>query len=109
MGNCRVAPVERIGTYELKLSKGVRIDLINCCFSPDMTRNIISFHPLFRQGFQFYFDKVIGDIFVFKDDFFIFKAYPFNGIYETVVVENLNNFNYRLNVDPSTDLDETWL
>jgi len=74
-----------------------------------MTRNIISFHALFRQGFQFYFVNVIGNISVFKDDFFVFKIYPCNGIYETVVVENLNNFNYNLNVDSSADLDKACL
>ena len=50
---------------------------------------------------------MISDISVFKDDFF--KAYPCNGIYETVVVENLNNLNYNLNVDSSTDLDKSCL
>ncbi|GKD47947.1 retrotransposon protein, putative, ty1-copia subclass, partial [Tanacetum coccineum] len=34
------------GKYELMLKSGVRIDLNNCCYSSEMTRNIISFHAL---------------------------------------------------------------
>jgi hypothetical protein len=109
MGNNRVAPVERIGTYELKLSEGVRIDLLNCCFSSHMSRNIISFHALFRQGYNFYFDNIYGNISVYKDECFMFKAYPCNGIYETVVVENLSNLDYNLNIGSSTTVDKASL
>ncbi|KAI3523823.1 hypothetical protein L1887_02255 [Cichorium endivia] len=49
MGNRRTLPVTKIGVYGLMLSSGVRLDLNNCCYAPDMAKNIISFHALFRQ------------------------------------------------------------
>ncbi|KAI3513141.1 hypothetical protein L1887_20467 [Cichorium endivia] len=52
MGNRRTSPVTKIGVYGLMLSNGVRLDLDNCCYAPDMAKNIISFHALFRQVFE---------------------------------------------------------
>jgi transposase InsO family protein len=102
MGNNRIAPVEEIGTYELKLSEGVRLDLLNCCYSSQMARNIISFYALFKQGFKYYFDNDLGHISVYKDDCFMFKAFPCNGIYETVMVQEVDNLNYNLSIESST-------
>ncbi|GJY33855.1 retrotransposon protein, putative, ty1-copia subclass [Tanacetum coccineum] len=62
MGNRKVTPVTRIGKYEFMLKSGVRIDLNNCCYSSEMTRNIISFHALFKDGYKFSFDNENGDI-----------------------------------------------
>ena len=53
------------------LSNGLGIDLNNCCYSPDMARNIISFHGLFRQGFRYSFDNSNGSINVYLNGFFI--------------------------------------
>ncbi|KAI3780854.1 hypothetical protein L2E82_10847 [Cichorium intybus] len=50
MGNRRTSPVTKIGVYGLVLSSGVRLDLHNCCYVPDMAKNIISFHALFKQA-----------------------------------------------------------
>ena len=74
MGNRRRSPVTKIGTYCLVLSDKVRLDLNNCCFSSEMTRNIISFHALFKQGYEFYFDNIDGIISVYKDGCLIFNA-----------------------------------
>lgn len=93
MGNSRRSPVTKIGTYSLVLSNNVRLDLNNCCFSSEMTRNIISFHALFKQGYEFYFDNLDGIISVYKDGCLIFNAIPCDGVYETVqcVENNINS------------------
>ncbi|GKD67673.1 retrotransposon protein, putative, ty1-copia subclass, partial [Tanacetum coccineum] len=57
MGNMKITPVTKIGKYELMLKSGVRIILNNCCYLSEMTRNIISFHALFKDGYQFSFDN----------------------------------------------------
>nr|GEV66578.1 hypothetical protein [Tanacetum cinerariifolium] len=62
MGNRKIMPVKRIGEYELMLKSRVGIDLNNCCYSSEMTRNIISFHALFKDGYKFLFDNENGDI-----------------------------------------------
>ncbi|KAI3768902.1 hypothetical protein L2E82_19739 [Cichorium intybus] len=67
MGNRRSSPVTKIGIYSLVLSSGVSLDLLNCCYLPEIARNIISFHALFRQGFQFSFDNINGSISVFQN------------------------------------------
>ncbi|WP_218180421.1 hypothetical protein, partial [Pseudomonas gingeri] len=72
MGNRRSSPVTKIGVYSLVLSSEVCIDLLDCCYSPEMARNIISFHALFRQGFHFSFDNNIGSISVFQKWYFEF-------------------------------------
>lgn len=61
-----------------------------------MARNIISF----------YNEK--GDILVFKDGYIIFKAFPWNGIYESVVCVSYNS-NVNFNVDSSNSLDKLYL
>ncbi|GJZ70832.1 putative RNA-directed DNA polymerase [Tanacetum coccineum] len=83
MGNKKVTPVTRIGKYEFMLKSGVRIDLNNCCYSSEMTRNIISFHALFKDGYKFSFDNENGDILVYSNGCFMFEASPCKGIYET--------------------------
>nr|GEZ24680.1 hypothetical protein [Tanacetum cinerariifolium] len=62
MGNRKITPVTRIGKYKLMLKSGVRINLNNCCYSSEMTRNIISFQALFEDGYQFSFDNENMDI-----------------------------------------------
>ncbi|KAI3780225.1 hypothetical protein L2E82_10196 [Cichorium intybus] len=49
MGNRRTSPVTKIGVYILVLSSRVCLDLHNCFYSPDMAKNIISFHALVKQ------------------------------------------------------------
>ncbi|KAI3505809.1 hypothetical protein L1887_28094 [Cichorium endivia] len=99
MGNRHTAAVKRIGDYELMLSTGFSINLLDCCYSPEMARNIISFSALYRDGFDFGFDN--GNILVFKNDCLYFKACPTNGIYETIVSIRRNN-SLILNVDSDT-------
>ncbi|KAI3515635.1 hypothetical protein L1887_14536 [Cichorium endivia] len=53
MGNRRSSPVTKIGVYSLVLNSDVRLELFNCCYSPEMARNIISFHALFSKDFSF--------------------------------------------------------
>jgi len=107
MGNGRSAPVTKMGIFELVLDSGFRLELVNCCYSSDMSRNIISFHALFKQGFRYYFDNLNGDILVHKDDLFVFKATPCNGVYESVVCDN--NLSNVLAIDSSNELDHASL
>ncbi|GJV45254.1 retrovirus-related pol polyprotein from transposon TNT 1-94 [Tanacetum coccineum] len=107
MGNRKITPVTKIRKYELMLKSGVRINLNNCCYSSEMTRNIISFHALFKDGYQFSFDNENGDILVYSNGCFVFKASPCKGIYETV--ECIDNGNVILNVGSSNELDKSKL
>ncbi|KAI3778645.1 hypothetical protein L2E82_08027 [Cichorium intybus] len=100
MGNRRSSPVTKIGVYSLVLSSDVSLELFDCCYSPEMARNIISFHALFRQGFQFSFDNKIGSISIFKNGILIFTAYPCDGVYETV--ECVDNLGHSVNYIHST-------
>ncbi|GKD54141.1 retrotransposon protein, putative, ty1-copia subclass [Tanacetum coccineum] len=72
-----------------------------------MTRNIISFHALFKDGYQFSFDNENGDILVYSNGCFVFKASPCKGIYETV--ECIDIGNVILNVGSSNELDKSKL
>ncbi|GJV68920.1 putative RNA-directed DNA polymerase [Tanacetum coccineum] len=108
MGNRKITPVTRIGKFELMLKSGVRINLNNCCYSSEMTRNIISFHALFKDGYQFSFDNENGDILVYSNGCFMFKASPCKGIYETVECIS-NDGNMILNVGSSNELDKSKL
>ena len=76
-----------------------------------MTRNIISFFALFRQGYQFSFDNVNGDILAFYNNSFIFRASSCNGIYESVdcINHNVSDRNVILNVGSSNELDKSSL
>ncbi|KAL6550440.1 hypothetical protein OROMI_020928 [Orobanche minor] len=107
MGNRRKASVTEMGIFELVLASGFRLELVNCCYSPEMCRNIISFPALYKQGFHYYFDNLNGDILVYKDDLFVFKASPFNGVYETVICDN--KLSDVLDIDSSNELDNASL
>ena len=74
MGNKRSSPVTKIGVYSLVLSNGLGLDLNNCCYSPDMARNIISFHGLFRQGFRYSFNNDNGSICAYLNGDLYFEA-----------------------------------
>ena len=50
-----------------------------------MTKNIISFHALCRQRYHYLFDNDNGSIFIYKNGVVISKAYPCNGVYESVL------------------------
>nr|GEV01403.1 hypothetical protein [Tanacetum cinerariifolium] len=73
-----------------------------------MTRNIISFHALFKDGYKFSFDNENGDILVYLNSCFMFKASPYKGIYETVEYIS-HNVNVILNVGSSNELDKSKL
>ena len=75
MGNRRTSPVTKIRTYGLMLSSGVRIDLLNCCYSSDMIRNIISFYVFFIQGFRYSFNKDIRYIYAYNNGVLRLKLY----------------------------------
>ncbi|GKA60685.1 putative RNA-directed DNA polymerase, partial [Tanacetum coccineum] len=104
----KITPVTRIGKFELMSKSGVRINLNNCYYSSEMTRNIISFHALFKDGYQFSFDNENGDILVYSNGCFMFKASPCKGIYETVECIS-NDGNMILNVGLSNELDKSKL
>ncbi|GKE99481.1 retrotransposon protein, putative, ty1-copia subclass [Tanacetum coccineum] len=106
--NRKITPVTRIGKYELMLKSRVRVNLNICCYSSEMTRNIISFHALFKDGYQFSFNNENGDILVYSNGCFMFKASPCKGIYETVECIS-NNGNVILNVGSSNELDKSKL
>ncbi|GJY10796.1 putative RNA-directed DNA polymerase [Tanacetum coccineum] len=108
MRNRKITPVTRIRKYELMVKSGVRIDLNNCCYSSEMTRNIISFHALFKDGYKFSSDNKNGDILVYSNGCFMFKASPCKGIYESVGCIS-NNGNVILNVGSSNELDKSKL
>ncbi|KAJ9553804.1 hypothetical protein OSB04_017849 [Centaurea solstitialis] len=108
MGNKKISPVTRIGKYELMLKSGVKTDLNNCCYSSEMTRNIISFHALFKDGYRFSFNNENGYILVYSNGCFIFKASPCKGIYETVEFIDYNG-NLILNVGSSNEIDKSKL
>ncbi|KAI3739156.1 hypothetical protein L2E82_29553 [Cichorium intybus] len=108
MGNRRTSPVTKIGVYGLMLSSGVRLDLHNCCYAPDMAKNIISFHALFRQGFYYEFNKLNGSISVFKNDVFIFNAMPCDGVYESIMC--VDNYGKNvLTIDASSGVEKACL
>ena len=108
LGNRRTSPVSVIGDFDVSLSSGVSFSLLNCCYSSEMTRNIISFHALFEQGSRYNFDNNNGDILVYKDGCFMFKDSPCNGIYESVVCVS-NNVNVNLNIDSTNEVDKSCL
>ena len=73
-----------------------------------MTRNIISFHALFRQGFKYSFNDLNGSNSVYKNGVFMFEALPCDGVYETVTcVDSLGNS--VLNIDLSNSVDKACL
>ena len=92
MGNRKASPVTKIGVYSLMLNSGFTLDLNKCCYSLETTRNIISFHALYKQGFTFSLDNENGGINAFFNNVLYFKALPCDGVYEVVsVVDNLGN------------------
>ncbi|GJV78280.1 putative RNA-directed DNA polymerase [Tanacetum coccineum] len=108
MRNRKITPVIRIGKFELMLKSEVGINLNNYCYLSEMTRNIISFHAFFKDGYQFSFDNENGDILVYSSGCFMFKASPCKGIYE--IVECISNDgNMILNVGSSNELDKSKL
>ncbi|GJS24276.1 retrotransposon protein, putative, ty1-copia subclass [Tanacetum coccineum] len=108
IGNRKITPVTRIRKYELMLKSVVRIDLNNCCYSSEMTRNIISFHALFKDGYYYSFDNENGDILVYSNGCFMFKSSLCKGIYK--IVECIShNGNVILNIGSSNELDKSKL
>nr|GEU34171.1 hypothetical protein [Tanacetum cinerariifolium] len=70
MGNRKIMHVTSIGKYELMLKSEVGIDLNNCSYLSEVTRNIILFHALFKDGYKFLFDNKNGDILVYSNGCF---------------------------------------
>ncbi|KAI3778460.1 hypothetical protein L2E82_07787 [Cichorium intybus] len=108
VGNRRSSPVTKIGTYSLVLSSGVCLKLLNCCYSPELATNIISFHALFKQGLQFSFDNSNGSISVFQNGISVFTALPCDGVYETV--QCVDNLGHSVNfIDSSSGVEKACL
>ncbi|GKD93972.1 retrotransposon protein, putative, ty1-copia subclass [Tanacetum coccineum] len=82
MGIRKIMPVIRIGKYELMLKSG--------------------------DGYKFSFYNENGDILVYSNGCFMFKASPCKGIYETVECIS-HNGNVILNVGSSNKLDKSKL
>ncbi|KAJ9556711.1 hypothetical protein OSB04_011325 [Centaurea solstitialis] len=95
MGNRMTAVGTKIGDLELVLSSGQSIKLLDCCYSPEMARNIISFHALYNDGFKFKFDNDNGCILVYK-----MIDTPCNGVYESMISVGRNNNNLTLMLVP---------
>lgn len=76
MRNRHTLVVTRIRDYELVLSGCVCLNLLNCCFSPNISWNIISFHALYKDGCWFSFHNKNGDILIYKNGSLIFKSSP---------------------------------
>jgi len=105
MGNKNVASVDMIGDYKLYFDSGLCIVLLDVCYSAAMARNIISFNALYEDGFNFLFDN--GNISVYKNEVFYFKASPCRGILETTIKLKESSI---YNVDTSENgLDKTYL
>ena len=81
MWNMWSSPVTEIGIYSLVLISGLSLDLNNCCYSLEMTRNIISFHGLYTQGFKYSFKNENGSINAYYNGIFYFEALPCDGVY----------------------------
>ncbi|KAJ9561476.1 hypothetical protein OSB04_006636 [Centaurea solstitialis] len=109
MGNKQIASVDMIGNYELSFSSGLSVVLIDCCYSAEMARNIISFYALYKDGFDFEFDN--GSILVYKNNVLYFKANPCHGIYETsITVRDNRSSIYNVESTQSKNgLDKSYL
>ncbi|KAJ9556509.1 hypothetical protein OSB04_011123 [Centaurea solstitialis] len=109
MGNKQIASVDMIGNYELSFSSGLSVVLIDCCYSAEMARNIISFYALYKDGFDFGFDN--GSILVYKNNVLYFKANPCHGIYETsITVRDNRSSIYNVESTQSKNgLDKSYL
>lgn len=85
------------------LTSGVLINLLDCCYLPEMVRNIISFYILlFKDDLCFAFDNYNGRILVYKHGCFYFKASPYNEIYENVVCVSKNdNIIFSVSIHPN--------
>ncbi|GKE48092.1 retrotransposon protein, putative, ty1-copia subclass [Tanacetum coccineum] len=81
MGNRKITHVTKIGKYELMLKSG--------------------------DGYQFSFDNENGDILIYSNGCFMFKASPCKDIYKTV--KCIDNGNVILNVGSSNELDKSKL
>ena len=62
---------EAVGTYPLRLSSGVRLDLKDCYYVPVASQNLIFVSVLAQEGFEISFNK----------DFVLF-IYEINWLYE---------------------------
>ncbi|KAJ9562116.1 hypothetical protein OSB04_007276 [Centaurea solstitialis] len=109
MGNKQIASVDMIGNYELSFSSGLSMILIDCCYSTEMARNIISFYALYKDDFDFGFDN--GSILVYKNNVLYFKANPCHGIYETsITVRDNRSSIYNVESTQSKNgLDKSYL
>ncbi|KAJ9545085.1 hypothetical protein OSB04_024792 [Centaurea solstitialis] len=109
MGNKQIASVDVIGNYELSFSSELSMVLIDCCYSAEMARNIISFYALYKDGFDFGFDN--GSILVYKNNVLYFKANPCHGIYETsITVRDNRSSIYNVESTQSKNgLDKSYL
>ena len=55
---------EAIGTYPLRLSSGIRLDLKECYYIPIASRNLIFVSILAQEGFEISFNKDFYSIYL---------------------------------------------
>ena len=55
---------EAVGTYPLRLSSGIRLDLKDYYYVPVASQNLISMSVLASKGFEIYFNKVFCSIYL---------------------------------------------
>ena len=103
MGNIKTSVVTKMRDYEVMLNNEFSVKLLDCWYSPEKARNIISFRSLYNDGFQFQFDNDNDSILVYKHKYLYFKASPYNGVYESVICIGRNNNILTLNVGSSND------
>ena len=106
VGNGQRVAVKAIGEYVLLLPSGLELVLNNVYYIPSVTRNIVSFHALRRQGFDYRFNGEF--ISAYFNDIFYFDAKPNNGIYE-IEIQNDNilcNISHKRN---KLDFNDTYM
>ena len=95
-----------VGTFDLVLPSGLVIELENCYFVPEISRNIISIPTLDKDGFNFVICN--NEMFIFRDKLFYGKGCLFNGLY--ILNTESSNSVYNINTKrfKSNDLNQTY-
>ena len=105
VGNgARVAAVA-VGTYCLSLPSGLVLELVDCCYVPALTKNIISVSCLDKKGFSFIIKNKCCSVFL--NDMFYCSAPLINGLY----ILDLESPIYNISTKrfKSNDMNQTYL
>ncbi|KAL8140911.1 hypothetical protein V2J09_006932 [Rumex salicifolius] len=79
MGNRMKARIEGIGTYSLILNTGCHINLEECLYVPEYTRNLVSISRLDNLGFNVKFGH--GGFSLYRNDYFYGSGILFDSLY----------------------------